>query len=82
MAGALAQAGIFTTFMNDLSGGDANRYVFAISGCALIVTAIHAPEGLTGTGAPAGPTSRRRAVGAIGTHRRSPRLAAGSGAST
>jgi branched-chain amino acid transport system permease protein len=48
VAGALAQAGIYTTFMNDVSGGDANKYVFAISGVALIVMAIHAPEGLTG----------------------------------
>lgn len=48
VAGALAQAGIATAVANDLSGGDANAYVFAISGLALIVTAIHAPEGLTG----------------------------------
>jgi len=48
VAGALAQAGIYTAFMNDLSGGDANTYVFAISGLALIVTAITAPEGITG----------------------------------
>jgi ABC-type branched-subunit amino acid transport system permease subunit len=48
VAGALAQAGIFTAFTNDLTGGDANTYVFAISGLALIVTAITAPEGITG----------------------------------
>ncbi|HWJ61434.1 MAG TPA: ABC transporter permease [Acidimicrobiales bacterium] len=48
VAGALAQAGIYTAFMNDLTGGDANTYVFAISGLALIVTAITAPEGITG----------------------------------
>ena len=33
---------------NDITGGDANTYVFAISGLALIVTAIAAPEGITG----------------------------------
>lgn len=48
LAGALAQAGISTAVANDLSGGDANAYVFAISGLALIVTAINAPEGLMG----------------------------------
>jgi branched-subunit amino acid ABC-type transport system permease component len=48
VAGALAQAGISTAFMNDLTGGDANTDVFAISGLALIVTAITAPEGITG----------------------------------
>ncbi len=48
VAAALTQAGIFTAAMNDLSGGDANPYVFAISGIALIVTAIAAPEGITG----------------------------------
>lgn len=48
VAGALAQAGIYTAFMNDLTGGDANTYVFAVSGLALIVTAITAPEGITG----------------------------------
>jgi branched-subunit amino acid ABC-type transport system permease component len=48
VAGALAQAGIYTAFMNDLTGGDANTYVFAVSGLALIMTAITAPEGITG----------------------------------
>ena len=32
----------------DLTGGDANTYVFAVSGLALIMTAITAPEGITG----------------------------------
>ena len=45
---AWRRPGIYTAFMNDLSGGDANTYVFAISGLALIVTAIIAPEGITG----------------------------------
>ena len=48
LAGALTQAGIVTAVSNHLSGGDANPYVFAISGIALILTAIAAPEGLTG----------------------------------
>jgi branched-subunit amino acid ABC-type transport system permease component len=48
VAGCLAQAGLFTAFSNDLTGGNANTYVFAISGLALIVTAIAAPEGITG----------------------------------
>lgn len=48
VAGALAQAGIYTAFTNDITGGDANPYVFALSGLALIITAITAPEGMTG----------------------------------
>ena len=63
VAGALAQAGISTAFMNDLTGGDANTYVFAISGLALIVTAITAPEGITGLVRSAA-GRRRRAPGA------------------
>jgi ABC-type branched-subunit amino acid transport system permease subunit len=47
LAGALAQAGILTTALGGGSG-EADTYVFAISGLALIVTAITAPEGLTG----------------------------------
>jgi branched-subunit amino acid ABC-type transport system permease component len=48
LAGALAQAGIITTFASSRSGGDADTYVFAISGIALILTSIFAPEGITG----------------------------------
>jgi branched-subunit amino acid ABC-type transport system permease component len=48
LAGALAQGGIITTFTSGGTGADADTYVFAISGIALIVTAIFAPEGLTG----------------------------------
>ena len=48
VAGTLAQAGIYTAFTNDITGGDANPYVFALSGLALIITAITAPEGMTG----------------------------------
>ena len=48
LAGALAQAGLFTTAMNAQTAGVAGDYVFAISGLSLIVTAILAPEGITG----------------------------------
>ena len=48
VAGALAQAGIVTTALNGMSGGDAGEYVYAISGLALIATAVLAPEGLSG----------------------------------
>lgn len=48
LAGALAQAGILTTALSSRTGGAADTYVFAISGIALIVTAIFAPEGITG----------------------------------
>lgn len=47
-AGLLAQAGVITTISADLSGGDVGRYVLAISGVALILTAIFAPDGVTG----------------------------------
>ena len=48
VAGLLAQAGIAVAVIDDLSGSEANTYVFAISGLALIAAAIWAPEGLTG----------------------------------
>lgn len=48
VAGGLAQAGIVTTALNGMSGGDAGEYVYAVSGLALIVTAVLAPEGLSG----------------------------------
>lgn len=48
VAGLLAQAGVITTLSSELSGGDVQRYVFASSGIALILTAIFAPDGLTG----------------------------------
>ena len=48
VAGALAQAGLVTTLMDNVSGGSADDYVFAVSGLALIITAIVAPEGITG----------------------------------
>lgn len=48
VAGALAQAGLATAAIDDLSGSDANSYTFAISGLALVVAAIAAPDGITG----------------------------------
>ena len=48
VAGLLAQAGLVTTLSTDLSGGEVGQYVFATSGIALILTAIFAPDGLTG----------------------------------
>lgn len=48
VAGLLAQAGVITTLSADLSGGQVGQYVFATSGIALILTAIFAPDGLTG----------------------------------
>jgi ABC-type branched-subunit amino acid transport system permease subunit len=48
VAGLLAQAGLVTTLSAELSGGDVDRYVFATSGIALILTAIFAPDGITG----------------------------------
>lgn len=48
LAGGLAQAGIITIAMNGQTNGAAGRYAFAISGLTLIVTAILAPQGLTG----------------------------------
>ncbi len=48
LAGALAQGGLVTALGHDLSGGDADTYVYALSGLALVVAAIAAPEGLTG----------------------------------
>lgn len=47
LAGALAQAGIVTVLAGG-SDSSANTYVFAISGLALIVMAIAAPQGITG----------------------------------
>jgi branched-subunit amino acid ABC-type transport system permease component len=48
VAGILAQAGIYVAVIDDLTGSDANTYVFAVSGLALIAAAIWAPEGVTG----------------------------------
>jgi branched-subunit amino acid ABC-type transport system permease component len=48
VAGLLAQAGLVTTLSTDLSGGEVGQYVFATSGIALILTAIFAPDGITG----------------------------------
>lgn len=48
VAGALAQSGILVASINDLSGSDSSKSVYAISGLALILAAIWAPEGITG----------------------------------
>lgn len=48
VAGAMTQSGLITTVTDTWSGGASGKYVFALSGIALIVTAIAAPEGLTG----------------------------------
>jgi ABC-type branched-subunit amino acid transport system permease subunit len=48
LAGVLAQSGILVTTINDASGSDSSKSVYAISGLALIVAAIWVPEGLTG----------------------------------
>lgn len=48
LAGALAQAGIFTVSTDGWTGGDGGPYVFVMSGLALMVLAILAPEGITG----------------------------------
>lgn len=44
LAAAMTQSGLLTS----LGGGESSEYVFAISGLALIVTAIAVPDGITG----------------------------------
>ncbi len=61
VAGLLAQAGVVVVAVDDISGSEANTYVFAISGLALIAAAIWAPAGLTGL-ARAGLSRSTRAV--------------------
>ena len=65
-AGALAQAGIFTAVVNRISGDDANSYVFAIAGLGLVITAIKAPEGVTGLARSWGNSLARRAPSVVG----------------
>ena len=48
VAGLLTQGGLMTVVTTELSGGNVGEYVFATSGIALILTAIFAPDGLTG----------------------------------
>jgi len=48
LAGVLAQSGILVTTINETSGSDSSKSVFAISGLALIFAAIWVPEGITG----------------------------------
>ncbi len=59
IAGLLAQAGLLTTLFADLSGGDVGRYVLAISGVALMLTAVLAPDGLSGLARSSVARSRR-----------------------
>ena len=67
VAGLMAQAGIVTTLSADLSGGDVGNYVFATSGIALILTAIFAPEGVTGLARAGMVRLRPRGAGPGGT---------------
>lgn len=48
LAGLLAQAGLLTTVMDRGGQGDASKLTLAVSGLALIITTIVAPDGLTG----------------------------------
>jgi ABC-type branched-subunit amino acid transport system permease subunit len=48
VAGALASSGIVTTLLDGGQEGKASTYSYAVSGLALIVVAIVAPEGITG----------------------------------
>ena len=48
LAGALAQAGVLSTAVDGWTAGRGSTYAFALSGVALVVTAITAPQGLTG----------------------------------
>ena len=47
LAGVMAQAGLLT-YLTGGTGGTADQYAFVVSGVALVVVAILAPEGLTG----------------------------------
>lgn len=48
LAGLLTQAGLVTTWRDGGSSGTSAAYAYVVSGLALIVVAILAPEGLTG----------------------------------
>lgn len=50
VAAALAQNGLVTTAADKLNGGQSGDYIFAVTGLALIVVAVAAPDGLTGLG--------------------------------
>ncbi len=69
VAGALAQAGLLTTVLDRSTDGQAGRYAYAVSGLALVVTAIVAPEGITGAARRLGGRVDRavRRVGARGS---------------
>ena len=57
VAGLLAQSGIITTVTGSWGDGGSDKYVFIVSGVALVVVAVLAPEGLTNV-------VRNRAIGA------------------
>ena len=71
LAGGLAQAGIVTTVLNGFTGDAAGRYVFAVSGLSLIVTAVTAPQGITGVVRSA-VARRRRPAPSLAAHERAP----------
>lgn len=48
VAAALSQSGIVTTALDNFGGGESGDYVFALTGIALVVVAVLAPDGLTG----------------------------------
>ncbi len=64
LAGLLAQAGLLTTLAERGGADSADRYVYALSGLALVVVAIVAPDGLAGWAravvARTAPSGRRR----------------------
>ena len=64
VAGLLTQAGLLTTTLDGGTTGTADDLAFVVSGLALIVVAIVAPEGLTGLW--------RRQLARIGARRRGP----------
>lgn len=59
LAGLLAQAGLLTHLTGG-AGGTSDRYAFAISGIALVVVAVLAPEGISGLVAGRARALRRR----------------------
>jgi len=48
VAAALSQRGLLTTALDSASGGNSGDYVFALTGLALVVMAVVAPDGITG----------------------------------
>jgi ABC-type branched-subunit amino acid transport system permease subunit len=48
LAATLARGGVATTAVDAATGGEAGEYVFALTGVALVVVAISAPDGVVG----------------------------------